>query len=143
MLKIVDAATLNGTFTNLAQGAAIAGGLLLDYHTATGDVNLLKNSPPIGVNDAASATEAGGVANGTAGIDPSGNVLLNDTDAENNPLAVTAVRVGAWQAAVRPERLALRWSASTAASPCRPAEHLSTSSTIMIRPSMHSMLPAR
>ena len=94
LLKIVDAATLNGTFTNLAQGAAIAGGLLLDYHTATGDVNLLKNSPPLGVNDAASATEAGGVANGTAGIDPSGNVLLNDTDAENDPLTVTAISRG-------------------------------------------------
>ncbi len=41
-----------------------------------------QNDTPVGVGDTASATEAGGVANGTAGIDPSGNVLSNDTDVD-------------------------------------------------------------
>ncbi len=36
----------------------------------------------MGVGDTASATEAGGVANAAAGIDPSGNVLANDTDVD-------------------------------------------------------------
>ena len=38
------------------------------------------NDPPTAVLDAVSATEAGGVANGTPGVDPSGNVTTNDTD---------------------------------------------------------------
>jgi len=41
------------------------------------------NDNPVGVNDTASATEAGGVANGTPGIDPTGNVLTNDTDVDS------------------------------------------------------------
>ncbi len=42
------------------------------------------NDNPIGVNDTATATEAGGVANGTAGSDGSGNVLTNDTDVDSS-----------------------------------------------------------
>jgi T1SS-143 domain-containing protein len=38
------------------------------------------NDAPVGVADTVIATEAGGVANGTAGLNPSGNVLTNDTD---------------------------------------------------------------
>ncbi len=38
------------------------------------------NAAPTAVSDSATATEAGGVANGTSGINPSGNVLTNDTD---------------------------------------------------------------
>jgi large repetitive protein len=38
------------------------------------------NDAPVGVADTVTATEAGGVANGTAGLNPSGNVLTNDTD---------------------------------------------------------------
>ena len=42
--------------------------------------------------DAANATEAGGVANGTPGIDPGGNVLQNDTDPDlNDSRTVTSV----------------------------------------------------
>ncbi len=43
-----------------------------------------QNDTPVGVNDSASAIEAGGVANGTAGVNPSGNVLANDTDIDSS-----------------------------------------------------------
>ena len=50
------------------------------------------NDAPVAVADAASATEAGGSANGNPGVDPSGNVLQNDTDPDlNDGKAVTAV----------------------------------------------------
>ncbi len=38
------------------------------------------NDAPTAVNDTAIAREAGGTNNGTAGINPSGNVVTNDTD---------------------------------------------------------------
>ena len=41
------------------------------------------NDNPLAVADAALAEEAGGVANGTAGINPTGNVLTNDTDVDS------------------------------------------------------------
>ncbi len=41
------------------------------------------NDAPVGVNDTATALEAGGVANGTAGANPTGNVLTNDTDVDS------------------------------------------------------------
>ncbi len=41
------------------------------------------NDAPVGVNDTATAMEAGGVANGTAGTNPTGNVLTNDTDVDS------------------------------------------------------------
>lgn len=51
-------------------------------------------SSPVGVDDVGTATEAGGVNNGTAGSDASGNVLANDTDADGPSKAVSAVRTG-------------------------------------------------
>ena len=54
------------------------------------------NDAPAAVADAASATEAGGVANGTAGVDPVGNVLTNDTDVDTGDTkTVSAVAFGA------------------------------------------------
>jgi VCBS repeat-containing protein len=41
------------------------------------------NDAPHAVNDAASATEAGGVNNTTPGVNPSGNVLAKDTDVDS------------------------------------------------------------
>lgn len=38
------------------------------------------NDAPVAVSDSAIAIEAGGVDNGTSGINPTGNVLTNDTD---------------------------------------------------------------
>jgi VCBS repeat-containing protein len=51
---------------------------------------------PVAHDDAAAATEAGGMSNGTAGINPSGNVLANDTDPDDatSALVVSAVRTG-------------------------------------------------
>src|SRR5206468_7811244 len=50
------------------------------------------NDAPVGVADTATAVEAGGVANGTPGASPSGNVLTNDTDADaGDTKAVSAV----------------------------------------------------
>ena len=56
------------------------------------------NDNPVGVNEAATAVEAGGIANGIAGADPTGNVLANDTDvdsvANGETRSVTAIRTG-------------------------------------------------
>lgn len=41
-----------------------------------------ENVAPVAVADSATAVEAGGVANATAGTNPTGNVLTNDTDAD-------------------------------------------------------------
>lgn len=40
------------------------------------------NDAPLAVPDTATAAEAGGIDNATVGIDPSGNVLANDTDVD-------------------------------------------------------------
>ena len=54
------------------------------------------NAAPTAVADAASATEKGGVANGSGGSPASGNVLTNDTDPDaGDTKAVTAVSFGA------------------------------------------------
>ena len=37
---------------------------------------------PVAMNDAAAATEAGGTANGTPGVDPAGDVVANDRDVD-------------------------------------------------------------
>lgn len=41
------------------------------------------NDAPVGVNDRGDAVEKGGIANGTAGSDATGNVLANDTDVDS------------------------------------------------------------
>ena len=54
------------------------------------------NTPPTAVADTASATEKGGVANGSGGSPASGNVLTNDTDPDaGDTKTVTAVSFGA------------------------------------------------
>jgi VCBS repeat-containing protein len=53
------------------------------------------NVAPVANDDDATAQEAGGIANGTSGTDPIGNVLGNDTDEDVGSLEVTAVRTGA------------------------------------------------
>ena len=50
------------------------------------------NDTPVAVNDTADAVEAGGIANGTTGIDPTGNVLTNDSDADTGDvITVTGI----------------------------------------------------
>ena len=56
---------------------------------------LHSNSAPVAVADTATAVEAGGVANGTAGTNPTGNVLTNDTDVDvGDTKTVTALSGG-------------------------------------------------
>ena len=55
--------------------------------TQSGSANLVititgTNDAPVAVADTATAVEAGGTANGTAGTNPTGNVLTNDTDVD-------------------------------------------------------------
>ncbi|MEY4566088.1 MAG: hypothetical protein RLY14_1058, partial [Planctomycetota bacterium] len=59
------------------------------------------NDAPVAFNDYNIAIEAGGTANGTAGFNPSGNVLGNDTDVDTNANGETKLVVGVaagWQA---------------------------------------------
>ncbi|WP_166219362.1 VCBS domain-containing protein [Pseudomonas atagonensis] len=53
-----------------------------------------RNSAPVANNDAATAIEAGGLNNGQPGVNPAGNVLSNDTDAESDPLSVIGIHTG-------------------------------------------------
>ncbi|OBY88783.1 adhesin [Pseudomonas sp. AU11447] len=69
--------TLQDKFTYL--GADIWGGATPGLLTITIDG---RNDTPIASDDTATAVEAGGVNNGTPGIDPRGNVLDNDTDVD-------------------------------------------------------------
>lgn len=67
------------------------------------DINVVPlNDPIVAVADTATAIEASGILNGTAGTDPSGNVLTNDTDVDAADVrttpdtkTVTVVRTGA------------------------------------------------
>ncbi|MFO0013051.1 MAG: DUF4347 domain-containing protein, partial [Planctomycetota bacterium] len=53
------------------------------------------NTSPTAVADTATAVEAGGVNNATAGTNPTGNVLTNDTDADSGDTkTITGVAVG-------------------------------------------------
>ncbi|MBR0717254.1 S-layer family protein [Bradyrhizobium liaoningense] len=63
------------------------------------------NDAPVGVNDtsasagATAATEKGGTANGSGGVNGSGNVLANDTDVDSGGLTVSAIRTGGTEGA--------------------------------------------
>src|SRR5262249_54750217 len=72
-----SAQTLTDTFTYTMKdtaGATSSTTLTVTIHGA--------NDAPVAVADPASATEAGGIANQTAGVNPTGNVLSNDTDVD-------------------------------------------------------------
>ncbi len=53
------------------------------------------NDPPVAQSVFSNAVEAGGVANGTPGVNPSGDATQNDVDPDGDPLAVTLARPGA------------------------------------------------
>ncbi|AYF86679.1 DUF4347 domain-containing protein [Pseudomonas sp. DY-1] len=53
-----------------------------------------RNDVPDGFDDEATAIEAGGLNNDVPGVNPSGNVLSNDTDLEGQQLSVLAIRTG-------------------------------------------------
>ncbi len=73
--------------------AADTAGATLDRTFTIGLTNV--NEAPTAVVDSAIAVEAGGVANGTAGTNPTGNVLTNDTDVDaSDTKTVTGVAAG-------------------------------------------------
>lgn len=80
-------ATLSETFTYRLIDTAGNADLAELVVTVTG-----ANDPPSPVADKAIAVEAGGTANATTGVDPSGNVLTNDDDVDGQPLSVDQVR---------------------------------------------------
>jgi VCBS repeat-containing protein len=69
------------TFQVRDNGGTANGGVNLDQSANTITFNVANvNNAPVAVVDSAAAVEAGGVANATAGTNPTGNVLSNDTD---------------------------------------------------------------
>jgi VCBS repeat-containing protein len=66
-------------------------------------INVILDTPPVANDDSVSATEAGGLNNAVAGVNPTGNVILGtgaagsvqDTDAEDPSTALTVVAVHA------------------------------------------------
>jgi VCBS repeat-containing protein len=83
--RLVDNSGVGGS-GSLASGDTVdTSGALHGGSTAfSGNTVLINavNDTPVAVADTASATEAGGVSNATAGISPAGNVLTNDTDVD-------------------------------------------------------------
>ena len=69
----------------------VTSGGVTETATVTVTVNPA-NDVPVANADVATAVEAGGVNNGTAGTDPTGDVLVNDTDVDvGDTMTVTAV----------------------------------------------------
>ena len=71
--------TLTDTFTYSIQDTSGA--------TTTTQINVVihgANDTPVAINDSTVATEAGGLLNASAGVNPSGNVLTNDTDLDSS-----------------------------------------------------------
>ena len=91
-----SSATLSDTFLYTVENGQTANGVHLQ-DTATLTVTIRgANDAPVASDTSASALEAGGVNNGTAGYNPSGNVLnaVTDVDDARSELRVTAVRTG-------------------------------------------------
>ncbi len=85
-----SAQSISEVFTYTMQDA---GGLT---STATLTITIQgSNDAPVAVNNTATAEEAGGISNGTAGTHPSGNVLTNDLDVDaGDTKSVVGVAVG-------------------------------------------------
>ncbi|MFN7628820.1 MAG: LamG-like jellyroll fold domain-containing protein, partial [Pirellula sp.] len=66
-------------YTMVVRATDLAGGT--SDQTVTINVTNV-NESPVAVADTATAIEAGGISNGTAGTNPTGNVLTNDTDVD-------------------------------------------------------------
>ncbi|MCI0915925.1 VCBS domain-containing protein [Pseudomonas stutzeri] len=91
-----SSATLSDTFLYTVENGQTANGVHLQ-DTATLTVTIRgANDAPVAGDTSASGLEAGGVNNGTAGYNPSGNVLnaVTDVDDARSELRVTAVRTG-------------------------------------------------
>ena len=91
-----SSAPLSDTFLYTVENGQTVNGVRLQ-DTATLTVTIRgANDAPVAGDTVASALEAGGVNNGTAGYNPSGNVLnaVTDVDDARSELRVTAVRTG-------------------------------------------------
>ena len=95
----VQALNVGGTLT-YSFNYTVSDGSLDDTAVLTITINGA-NDAPVGVDDAGSATEAGGTNNGSVGSDATGNVLGNDTDVDTAAASrvVAAVRTGATEGA--------------------------------------------
>ncbi|WP_394558358.1 VCBS domain-containing protein [Aquipseudomonas alcaligenes] len=82
-------ATINELFTYQVADSANLTDLAQLTITITG-----VNDAPVVVNDTAQAVEAGGVNNQSPGVNPSGNVLTNDSDPDGDALHVSAISGG-------------------------------------------------
>ncbi|WP_407119456.1 beta strand repeat-containing protein [Bradyrhizobium sp. LMG 9283] len=102
--------TGNGAHNELTAGQQVQDQFTVTSQdgTATGTVTVTitgTNDAPLAVNDtsvspgATAATEKGGTANGSGGINGSGNVLTNDTDVDSGSLTVSAIRTGGTEGA--------------------------------------------
>ncbi|WP_404561362.1 VCBS domain-containing protein [Bradyrhizobium elkanii] len=91
----VQALNTGGTLTDSFNYTVKDPGNLTDTAVLTITINGA-NDAPVGVDDTGSATEAGGVSNGTPGSNATGNVLTHDTDVDNTTasLVVSAIRTG-------------------------------------------------
>lgn len=88
-LRVLDPAALgNGTYSVRVRTTDSGGNQLEQAFTIT----VSSYSAPVAVADTAGATEAGGIANTTAGFNPTGNVLNNDHS--SNTKTVTAITGG-------------------------------------------------
>mgnify|MGYP001213433758 FL=1 len=97
-------------YVDVANPAVLALGpsdfLVDDFTYAAADLGLLtdraqlritiqgRNEAPLPTADIATAAEAGGIANASGGVDPSGNVLSNDSDLEGDPITVIGISSG-------------------------------------------------
>ncbi|WP_338318860.1 VCBS domain-containing protein [Bradyrhizobium ottawaense] len=102
----------NEAYQHLAEGATtavVANYTVTDEHGATSTSTLTitltgTNDAPVAVNDtsasvgAIAATEKGGAANGSGGVNGSGNLLTNDTDVDSS-LSISAIRNGGTEGA--------------------------------------------
>lgn len=89
VIALAPGATLTDSFTYQIKDTA---GL-----TDQAQINIIVrgvNDPPVAQNVVALATEAGGIANGTLGLDPADDAMANDFDPDGDPITVTAVRTG-------------------------------------------------
>ena len=83
-------------------GGVANGGVDLDQTANTLTISITPpNAAPVANNDTSDATEAGGLNNAVAGVDPTGNVVtgvgtgsVTDTDAEDPSTALVVVAVG-------------------------------------------------
>ncbi|WNV09235.1 VCBS domain-containing protein [Tardiphaga sp. 709] len=92
----VQALNVNGTITDTFTYTVRDPSGAIDTAQLTITINGA-NDAPVATDDTGSATEKGGVSNGSGGVTATGNVRTNDSDVDNttSSLVISAVRTGA------------------------------------------------